>query len=190
MPVVLITGCSAGGIGHHLAQEFAARGCSVWATARRVENMADLEPLGIKLLSLDVTDKQQIASCVVSSHSLLIVVIRQPGRLRRCSLCNFQLLPSSNWQRKSCYFALLNQASATAPDLSPHPAHVTLEPPPSVGYWTHLALPRTATHAIQSSKLLGHTCSAYSHSSVSQHTLTAAAACRSTSCLMSTASTS
>jgi NAD(P)-dependent dehydrogenase (short-subunit alcohol dehydrogenase family) len=67
MPVVLITGCSAGGIGHHLAQEFTARGCSVWATARRVESMADLEPLGVKLLAMDVTDKQQIASCVVST---------------------------------------------------------------------------------------------------------------------------
>lgn len=67
MSVVLITGCSAGGIGHHLAEEFAARGCSVWATARKVESMADLEPLGIKLLALDVTNKQQVASCVVSS---------------------------------------------------------------------------------------------------------------------------
>jgi hypothetical protein len=29
--------------------------------------MADLEPLGVNLLAMDVTDKQQITSCVVSS---------------------------------------------------------------------------------------------------------------------------
>jgi hypothetical protein len=92
MPVVLITGCSAGGIGHHLAQEFAARGCSVWATARRVENMADLEPLEVKLLAMDVTDKQQIISGVVSTYRWSMT------RLHRSSACRatagIRLVPS------------------------------------------------------------------------------------------------
>jgi 1-acylglycerone phosphate reductase len=59
---VLITGCSAGGIGHALAKEYHARGLRVFATARRLEAMAELEKLGIEILQLDVTKEDSIVA--------------------------------------------------------------------------------------------------------------------------------
>ncbi|KAF7967464.1 hypothetical protein HWV62_34103 [Athelia sp. TMB] len=52
---VLITGCSAGGIGDALAQEFHRR-------ARRTEAMSALTAQGIHTLELDVTDHDSVAS--------------------------------------------------------------------------------------------------------------------------------
>ncbi|KAJ3783876.1 hypothetical protein GGU10DRAFT_359688 [Lentinula aff. detonsa] len=57
---VLITGCSAGGIGHALAKEFHSRGERVFATARRLESMSELQKLGITTLKLDVTRIESI----------------------------------------------------------------------------------------------------------------------------------
>ena len=56
---VLITGCSSG-IGAATAAHLADKGWTVYATARRVETLADLEAKGCKALALDVTDE---ASC-------------------------------------------------------------------------------------------------------------------------------
>ncbi|KAJ7596326.1 NAD-P-binding protein [Mycena floridula] len=57
---VLITGCSAGGIGHALAIEFHAKGFHVFATARRLDSMQELAALGVETLKLDVTDAEAI----------------------------------------------------------------------------------------------------------------------------------
>lgn len=62
---VLITGCSTGGIGFALVQEFQKRGLTVFATARTPAKMADLEKLpNVHLIPLDVTDPSSIAAAV------------------------------------------------------------------------------------------------------------------------------
>lgn len=61
--VVLITGCSTG-IGRALAQELKARGHRPFATARKLESMADLAAQGIETLRVDVTDRASVRAAV------------------------------------------------------------------------------------------------------------------------------
>ena len=60
---VLITGCSTG-IGRATAEHLAARGHTVYATARRPETLEDLEAKGCKTLALDVTDEASMQTAV------------------------------------------------------------------------------------------------------------------------------
>lgn len=53
-PVVLITGCSSGGIGDALCHEYSRQGCTVYATARTLGSLVGLPP-GVYKLVLDVT---------------------------------------------------------------------------------------------------------------------------------------
>ncbi|KAJ0096339.1 hypothetical protein Patl1_27354 [Pistacia atlantica] len=64
-PVVLITGCSKGGIGHALALEFASRRCHVVATSRSKKTMKDLEnDSRFFLHELDVVADESVKNCV------------------------------------------------------------------------------------------------------------------------------
>lgn len=63
-PVVMVTGCSEGGIGHSLCEHFLSSGCTVFATARTVAKMKRLEHLGAHVLSLDVTSLTSIQTAV------------------------------------------------------------------------------------------------------------------------------
>jgi 1-acylglycerone phosphate reductase len=59
---VLITGCSLGGLGDSLAQEFHRRGLQVFATGRNLSKLSHL-PSPIQTLSLDVLSPDSIAQC-------------------------------------------------------------------------------------------------------------------------------
>jgi len=61
---VLITGCSEGGIGDALAQEFLKKGCKVFATARNLNSVQHLKELGCEVYKLDVTDIESVKSAV------------------------------------------------------------------------------------------------------------------------------
>jgi NAD(P)-dependent dehydrogenase (short-subunit alcohol dehydrogenase family) len=60
---VLITGCSSG-IGWATARYLSNGGWRVYATARNVEKIAPLEESGCRLLAIDVTDENSMASAV------------------------------------------------------------------------------------------------------------------------------
>lgn len=62
---VLITGCSSG-IGRATAERLAGAGWTVYATARRLESIADLGARGCRLLALDVTDEDSMRAAVAT----------------------------------------------------------------------------------------------------------------------------
>ncbi|KAJ6575620.1 NAD-P-binding protein [Mycena vulgaris] len=73
--VVLITGCSEGGIGFTMCTEFSGRGCKVYATARNVAKMKSLEAISnIEIMALDVTDDANVVAVVDS-------IIQKEGRI-------------------------------------------------------------------------------------------------------------
>jgi NAD(P)-dependent dehydrogenase (short-subunit alcohol dehydrogenase family) len=82
--VVLITGCSKGGIGYALCLQVAAKGCIVYATARNLDAMDGLEQHGCILLQLDVTDaaavKQTVAR-VLSDAKRIDILVNNAGLL-------------------------------------------------------------------------------------------------------------
>jgi 1-acylglycerone phosphate reductase len=61
---VLITGCSKGGIGDALAQEFHRKGLHVFATARTVSKISHLKDMGITTFELDATSPDSIRNAV------------------------------------------------------------------------------------------------------------------------------
>lgn len=62
---MLITGCSAGGLGDALAQAFHQTGKTrVIATGRNLSKMAHFKKLGIETLHLDVLSQASIDACV------------------------------------------------------------------------------------------------------------------------------
>jgi NADP-dependent 3-hydroxy acid dehydrogenase YdfG len=78
---VLITGCSTG-IGRATAERLAGKGLNVYATARRLESIADLEAAGCKTLALDVTDEasmQAAVSAVEQADGAILALVNNAG---------------------------------------------------------------------------------------------------------------
>ena len=78
---VLITGCSTG-IGRTTAERLARNGHTVYATARRLESIAELAQCGCKLLALDVCDESSMRAAVATverEHGAVGVLINNAG---------------------------------------------------------------------------------------------------------------
>lgn len=77
MPTVLITGCSSG-IGRALADAFRDAGHTVWATARKAEDVEVLSAAGFTARQLDVNDSEALARLAEEPRNP-----RHPGQQRR-----------------------------------------------------------------------------------------------------------
>ena len=62
---VLITGCSSG-IGEETARRLVGKGWTVYATARKPEQLSELADAGCRTLALDVTDEESMRAAVAS----------------------------------------------------------------------------------------------------------------------------
>ncbi|KAJ4485902.1 oxidoreductase [Lentinula aciculospora] len=80
--VVLVTGCSAGGIGAALCEEFASQGCQVYATARNPTKMEGFSHPRIEKLSLDVTsdeDVKRVVGEIAGKEGKIDIVVNNAG---------------------------------------------------------------------------------------------------------------
>jgi NADP-dependent 3-hydroxy acid dehydrogenase YdfG len=81
MDPVLITGCSTG-IGRATAERLAGRGMTVYATARKLDSIADLQQAGCKTLALDVTDEVSMRAAVAAveeAHGAVGALVNNAG---------------------------------------------------------------------------------------------------------------
>ncbi len=77
----LVTGASSG-IGKSVARKLKAEGFKVYAAARRVEKMKDLEDSGIIPVELDLTDDESVLDCVhtiLSKEKRIDVLVNNAG---------------------------------------------------------------------------------------------------------------
>lgn len=118
--VVMITGCSEGGIGSSLCLALADRGCTVVATARRIETMEGLRDKVASRLRLDVTDQDSIKSAVqhvLKEHGQIDVLINNAG----CSSAAQSVAGSELALWKAVYdvnvFGLVAVTQAVAPHM-------------------------------------------------------------------------
>ncbi|KAI6019170.1 hypothetical protein EDC04DRAFT_429667 [Pisolithus marmoratus] len=82
--VVLVTGCTTGGIGFHLCEEFADKGCIVYATSRRLETMQGFQHDTIRTMALDVTKEEDISAAtrkILEEQGKIDVVVNNAGAL-------------------------------------------------------------------------------------------------------------
>jgi NAD(P)-dependent dehydrogenase (short-subunit alcohol dehydrogenase family) len=115
MTSVLITGCSTG-IGRATAKRLAAGDRIVYATARRVETLAELEAAGCRTLALDVTDEASMQAAVEAVEGGVGVLINNAGYSQSGAL---ETLPMDSVRRQfeTNVFGLLRMCQLVLPGM-------------------------------------------------------------------------
>ncbi|KAG1870364.1 NAD-P-binding protein [Suillus tomentosus] len=116
--VVLVTGCSKGGIGFHLCERFAERGCIAYATSRRLETMDGFKH-SVEKRAMDVTsddDVKLVVQSILEEQGKIDIVVNNAGVLAIGPLLDVSL----DQARKAFEidtFSILRVAQAVAPSM-------------------------------------------------------------------------
>ncbi|KAG1798310.1 hypothetical protein EV424DRAFT_1473803 [Suillus variegatus] len=116
--VVLVTGCSKGGIGFHLCERFAKQGCIVYATSRRLETVDDFKH-SVEKRVMDVTsddDVKLVVQSILEEQGKIDIVVNNAGVLAIGPLLDVSL----DQARKAFEvdtFSILRVAQAVAPSM-------------------------------------------------------------------------
>lgn len=117
--VVVITGCTKGGIGYALCAEFAKRGCTVFATARKIENMGGLKELGCHLLPLDITDAASVRAAiarVLETSGRIDILVNNAGLSGRGALAEYDIEEAKR-QFNTNVFGTMAMVQAVVPSM-------------------------------------------------------------------------
>lgn len=115
-PVVLITGCSTG-IGRELCSILTDKGCTVVATARKVETLKDLQ-VALKL-SLDVTQKESIYAAikkVILQFNKIDILVNNAGYSIRGALEEIKVDDAKSMFDVNI-FGIMNMIQAVIPEM-------------------------------------------------------------------------
>ncbi|KAI0638766.1 oxidoreductase [Trametes polyzona] len=117
--VVLVTGCSQGGIGFSLCEEYASQGCKVYATARRLETMEGFK-LPVERMVLDVTSEEDVknaVSAIIEKEGRIDVLVNNAG-----VLCTGPVIDVSMDEIKRAYdanvFSVIRMCKAVMPHMA------------------------------------------------------------------------
>ncbi len=117
-PVVLITGCSTG-IGRALAEEFNRQDFTVYATARKIEILSDLNKTGIHTLTLDVNNEKnikQVISQIIKEQGKVDALVNNAGYSSVCPLSEIPL-KELRLQYETNIFSAINLIQQVVPHM-------------------------------------------------------------------------
>jgi NAD(P)-dependent dehydrogenase (short-subunit alcohol dehydrogenase family) len=116
--VVLITGCSKGGIGFYLCEHFAEQGCTVYATSRRLETMDGFKH-PVEKRVMDVTsddDVKLVVNSILEEQGKIDIVVNNAGAIAIGPLLDVSLGQARKAFETNTY-SILRVAQAVAPSM-------------------------------------------------------------------------
>jgi len=115
--VVLVTGCTTGGIGFYLCEEFAAKSCKVYATSRNIATIGAFKNPSIEKLAFDVTsdnDVERVIKTILDAEGKIDIVVNNAGVMGISPLVDLSLERVKNIFDTNT-FAALRTAKAVVP---------------------------------------------------------------------------